>query len=141
MKKLYSLAQNNGIVSSEDKYTDPTYSARSYDKRDFHKNYVFCNFETYCAHKLYEKELGEFYCGKDTDKFEKDFFGDKIPEKGTPERANWDKAAQGYVSFIENTHPNIIQMMKSRIHSKSIDFSKLPPMPQNTQVRGGGRSA
>ena len=141
MKKLFSLAQNNGIVSSEDKYTDPTYSARSYDKRDFHKNYVFCNFETYCAHKLYEKELGEFYCGKDTDKFEKDFFGDIIPGKGTAERANWDKAADEYVSFIENTHPNIIQMMKSRIHSKSIDFSKLPPIPQNTQVRRGGRSA
>ena len=141
--QLFNLAQKNGIISAEDRFNDYSYNSRLFSQQgDFHKSYVFHNLEAYCSHKLYEKELGEFYCGKDVDKFEKDFFGDKIPEKGTPERANWDKAAQEYVTFIENTHPNIIQMMKQEAQKyHSVDFSKLPPMPQNTQVRGGGRSA
>ena len=139
--KIFDLGQKNKIIPAEDKFSDSSYDVLYFADGDFHKSYTFHNLEAYCSHKLYEKELGEYYCGKNADKFEKDFFGDKIPEKGTPERANWDKAAQEYVTFIENTHPNIIQMMKSRIHSKSIDFSKLPPMPQNTQTRRGGRSA
>lgn len=139
--KIFDLGQKNKIIPAKDKFSDSSYDVLYFADGDFHKSYIFHNLEAYCSHKLYEKELGEYYCGKDADKFEKDFFGDKIPEKGTVERANWDKAADEYVTFIENTHPNIIQMMKSRIHSKSIDFSKLPPMPQNTQVRGGGRSA
>ena len=141
--QLFNLAQKNGIISAEDRFNDYSYNSRLFSQHgDFHKSYVFHNFEAYCSHKLYEKELGEFYCGKDVDKFEKDFFGDIIPEKGTAERANWDKAAQEYVSFIENTHPNLIQRMKQEAQKyHPIDFSKLPPMPQNTQVRGGGRSA
>ena len=141
--QLFNLAQKNGIISAEDRFNDYSYNSRLFSQHgDFHKSYVFHNFEAYCSHKLYEKELGEYYCGKDVDKFEKDFFGDIIPEKGTAERANWDKAAQEYVSFIENTHPNIIQRMKQEAQKyHSVDFSKLPPMPQNTQVHGGGRSA
>ncbi len=140
--RVFDLGQKNGIIPAEDKISDSSYDLTFFYHGDFHKSYVFHNLEAYCSHKLYEKELGEFYCGKDTDKFEKDFFGDIIPEKGTPERANWDKAAQGYVSFIENTHPNLIQRMKQEAQKyHPIDFSKLPPMPQNTQVRGGGRSA
>ncbi len=140
--KLFDLGQKNGIIPAEDKFSDCSYDITFFSNGDFHKSYVFHNFEAYCSHKLYEKELGEFYCGKNTDKFEKDFFEDKIPEKGAPERANWDKAAQEYVSFIENTHPNIIQMMKQEAQKyHSVDFSKLPPMPQNTQTRRGGRSA
>lgn len=139
--KIFDLGQKNKIIPAKDKFSDSSYDVLYFADGDFHKSYTFHNLEAYCSHKLYEKELGEYYCGKNADKFEKDFFENKIPEKGTPERANWDKAADEYVTFIENTHPNIIQIMKSRIHSKSIDFSKLPPMPQNTQVRGGGRSA
>lgn len=141
-EKIFNLAQKNGIISAEDKFSEKSYTHFCFLSGDFHKVYLFRNIEAYCSHKLYEKELGEFYCGKNADKFEKDFFGDKIPEKGTPERANWDKVAGEYVSFIENTHPNIIQMMKQEAQKyHSVDFSKLPPMPQNTQVRGGGRSA
>ncbi len=140
--KLFNLGQKNRIIPAEDKFSDCSYDILYFADGDFHKSYVFHNLEAYCSHKLYEKELGDFYCGKDTDKFEKDFFGDKIPEIGTPERANWDKAAQEYVSFIENTHPNIIQMMKQEAQKyHSVDFSKLPPMPQNAQVRDGGHSA
>ena len=142
MQKLFDLGQKNGIVPTEDKISDSSYDIQYFADGDFHKSYVFYNFEAYCSHKLYEKELGEYYCGKNADKFEKDFFGDKIPENGTPERANWDKAAQEYVTFIEKSHPKIIQMMNARVQNyKPVDFSKLPPMPQNAQIRGGGRSA
>ena len=140
--RIFDLGQKNGIIPAEDKFSDGSYDLRFFHHGDFHKSYVFHNLEAYCSHKLYQKELGEFYCGKNTDKFEKDFFGDKIPEKGTTERANWDKAAQEYVSFIENMHPNLMQKMRQEAQKyHSVDFSKLPPIPQNTQVRGGGRSA
>ena len=140
--RIFDLGQKNDIIPAEDKFSDGSYNLRFFNNGDFHKSYVFHNLEAYCSHKLYQKELGEFYCGKDADKFEKDFFGDKIPEKGTMERANWDKVAQEYVAFIENMHPNLMQKMRQeaqRYHS--VDFSKLPPLPQNTQVHGGGRSA
>lgn len=137
---IFSLAQKYNIIPTGDSLRD--YSLILGNKKDFHKSYVFHNLEAYCSHKLYEKELGEYYCGKDVDKFEKDFFGDKIPEKGTPERANWDKVAESFVNIIENEYPNTIQKMKQKSQNyKPVDFSKLPPMPQNTQVRGGGRSA
>ncbi len=141
--QLFNLAQKNGIISAEDRFNDYSYNSRLFSQHgDFHKSYVFHNLEAYCSHKLYEKELGEYYCGKDADKFEKDFFEDKIPEKGTPERANWDKVAESFVNIIENEYPNTIQKMKQKSQNyKPVDFSKLPPMPQNTQVRSGGRSA
>ena len=137
---IFSLAQKYNIIPTGDSLRD--YSLILGNKKDFHKSYLFHNLEAYCSHKLYEKELGEYYCGKDADKFEKDFLGDKIPEKGTPERANWDKVAESFVNIIENEYPNTIQKMKQKSQNyKPVDFSKLPPMPQNTQVRGGGRSA
>ena len=140
--RIFDLGQKNGIIPTEDKMSDGSYGLTFFYHGDFHKSYVFHNLEAYCSHKLYEKELGEFYCGKDVDKFEKYFFEDKIPEKGTKKRADWDKVAQEYVSFIENTHPNLIQRMKQETQKyQSIDFSKLPPMPKNRQFRRGGRSA
>lgn len=140
--RIFDLAQKNGIIPAEDKFSDGSYNLMFFYDGDFHKSYIFHNIEAYCSHKLYEKELGEFYCGKHVDKFEKDFFGDKIPEKGTPERALWDKVADEYVAFVEKTHPNVIQKMKQETQGyKSVDFSKLPPLPQNMQGRGNGRTA
>lgn len=138
--KLFETAQKNGIIPSEEKYTRNSYGNASFREGNFHNLYVFNNLETYCSHKLYEKELGEFYCGKDVNKFEKDFFGDRLPEQGTPERAKWDKTAQEYVAFMEKEYPKKISSMKQEAQSyTSIDFGKLPPAPVRQQVKQGGR--
>ncbi len=104
---------------------------------NFHDRYVFRNLESYCSHKLYQKHLGEFYCGKDADKFEKQIFGDALPPKGSKDRATWDKIADLYIQKSENDYPQGIQKM-AELKSKytPIDFNKVPPLvrPQKSNT-------
>ena len=138
--RIFDLGQKNGIIPAEDQFSDNSYQRLYFRCGDYHKSYVFQNLEAYCSHKLYEKELGEFYCGKNAEKFERDFFGDRLPEKGSPERAQWDKTAQQYVSFIEKEHPNIIgRMQQEKQKYIPLDFSKLPPAPIKPQTKQSGR--
>lgn len=138
--RIFDLGQKNGIIPAEDQFSDNSYQRLYFRCGDYHKSYVFQNLEAYCSHKLYEKELGEFYCGKNSEKFERDFFGDRLPEKGSPERAQWDMTAQQYVSFIEKEHPNIIgRMQQEKQKYIPLDFSKLPPAPIKPQTKQSGR--
>ncbi len=87
----------------------------------------------YCAHKLYAEALGEYYCGTDLDKFEKSFFRNMIPEKGTPERQKWDDVAAVYVQESKEKYPDYYNTIKKLSDGYvPIDFSRLPQ--QNTPV-------
>ena len=93
---------------------------------NFHDDYVLRNLESYCSHKLYQKYLGEFYCGKDADKFEEQIFGGALPPKGSPERTTWDKLADLYIQKSENDYPQGIEKMKElKTGYKPIDFNKV----------------
>lgn len=128
---LGNLAQKEGIISS---IPAPDLIDSS---GNFHDKYVLGNLESYCSHKLYQKHLGEYYCGKDADKFEKQIFGDAIPPEGSPERATWDKLADLYIQKSENDCPHGIQKM-AELKSKytPIDFNKVPPLvrPQKSNT-------
>ena len=55
------------------------------------------HLRNYCCHKLYAEALGNYYCGSDIGVFEKKFFGDRLPAKGTQKRKKWDEVASTFV--------------------------------------------
>jgi len=122
---LANLAIEDKIVNS-DKFMHKIYA---WERNDFHDQYIFDLLGSYCSHKLYQKHLGEYYCGKDADKFEQQIFGDALPPKGSKDRATWDKIADLYIQKSENDYPHGIQAM-SNLKSKytPIDFTKVPPL-------------
>lgn len=134
---IFAMLQKEGLISTGDsagKYFN------GFGTEDFHKHYEFHNIETYCAHKLYQKEMGEFYCGSDADKYEKEMFGDKLPQAGTPERTKLDEIAKKYMTFMEKQNPQLIQKMKSLAMGYApIDFSKAPKRVQPQPTKQGGR--
>lgn len=135
---LFAVLQKDGLIpagESTGKYFN------GYGTEDFHKHYEFHNIETYCAHKLYEKEMGEFYNGKNPLKYEQEMFGEKLPQAGTPERTKLDELANKYITFMEKQNPQLIQKMKNLATAyKPIDFPKAPAIGQPQPQNPGGRS-
>ena len=42
------------------------------ENTNFHDRYTVTNLESYCAHRFYQKHLGELYCGRNAEDFEKE---------------------------------------------------------------------
>lgn len=127
-KKMGILPPETEAVSQPHMFTD----AKS--------KYDVMLLEAYVSHELYAKTYGEFYYGKDKEKFEKRLFRDALPEAGTPERAKWDEAAEKYEQYLEEKVPERMQNFKNNVANyKRIDFRKLPPLPgmirQNPKTR------
>ena len=107
---------------------------------DFEKKYIFNALEAYCAHKLYEKHLGAYYNGRKPDLFENKMFDGIIPDATDPQRAKWDAIATRFENFVAQEYPRGISGMKNIVAGYTpIDFSKLPPAPQNQYQRGHQR--
>ncbi len=124
---LAKLAKQANIVSND--------CSRYFHRiKDFHDRYVITNLESYCAHKFYQKHLGEFYCGKDADKFEQQIFGGALPPKGSSDRAAWDNIASQYVKKVEEDCPNCLTPPELKNY-KPIDFTQAPAIvrPQQPQ--------
>lgn len=124
---LAKLAKQANIVSND--------CSRYFHRiKDFHDRYVITNLESYCAHKFYQKHLGEFYCGKNADKFEQQIFGDALPPKGSSDRAAWDNIASQYVKKVEEDCPNCLTPPELKNY-KPIDFTQAPAIvrPQQPQ--------
>ena len=125
------LAKKEGLVND-------SYIMQNKDNTNFHDHYVVTNLESYCAHKFYQKHLGEFYCEKDADKFEEKVFGAKLPEKGSEERKKWDDIAVRYANVLESNNPECIKKMQSvKQEYTPIDFRKAPPRFNPHQKTGG----
>lgn len=106
---------------------------------DFDKKYTFEALETYCAHKLYAKEMGEYYHGKDSAAFEQKMFGNILPPTGSGDRIKWEKIATLFVKHMTNDYPHgINEMHKITTNYTPVDFNKLPPLQNNNQ-HGNGR--
>lgn len=135
---VYSAAKKEGLIPAAAEYGE--YVGRR-EKQDYNTRYEFDILETYCSHKLYQKHLGDFYCGKDAAQFEKQIFGATLPQPGTPERQSWDKVADRYVKAVEHDYPDCAKMDKMAVSYTPVDFGRLPPVPQNSQTRQpqGGR--
>ena len=91
----------------------------------------------YCCHKLYAEALGNYYCGRNIGEFEKKFFGDKLPAKGTEKRKKWDEVAKVFVEeaktivyggkkffdflkgFTEGYQPLDLSRVKTKTQSKN----------------------
>lgn len=117
---VVALAKKEGLI-------DSNYVRQHVSNTDFHDHYIVTNIESYCAHKFYQKHLGEFYCGQDVEKFEKEIFGDAIPPKGSKEREKWDDIATRYANVLETENPRCIESMKAiKQNYTPIDFSKAP---------------
>lgn len=127
-KKLGILSPETETVSQPHMFTD----AKS--------KYHVMLLEAYVSHELYAKTYGEFYFGKDKEKFEKRLFRDALPEAGSPERAKWNEVAEKYQQYLEEKVPERMQNFKNNVANyKRIDFRKLPPLPgmlrQNPKTR------
>lgn len=99
------------------------------DNPDYEEIY----FTTYCYHKLYTKVYGEYYYGKDLEKFESKFFGAKLPIVGTAKRKAWDEIADIYVQTAkkEGWFEKLNISVSGYI---PVDFSR----PSNEQQRSYG---
>lgn len=82
----------------------------------------------YCSHKLYAEALGSYYCGTDIDAFERSFFKNELPAKGTEERKKWDEVANTFVGEAkEMLNGLLFNHLKSFTNGyMPIDFSRLP---------------
>lgn len=134
---VFFAAQKEGLIQ---KNAQPQEYVGDRKNQDYNTRYEFDILESYCSHKLYQKHMGEFYCGKDADKFEEQIFGAAIPKKGTSERQLWDKTADRYVRAVEHDFTNCSRMDNLVQGYTPVDFSKLPPVSQNGRMQGrGGR--
>lgn len=135
---VFFAAQKEGLIPKNAQTQEYVGDRKN---QDYNTRYEFDILESYCSHKLYQKHMGEFYCGKDVDSFEKQIFGAAIPKKGTPERQLWDKTADRYVRAVEHDFANCSRMDELVQNYTPVDFSKLPPVSQNGRTQGrGGRA-
>ena len=116
---LIANAKQLGLISKE--------TPDSYEQiKDAKQLYDVDILENYVSHCLYSKHLKTFYYGAKKEKFEKDLFCNKMPDRGSIERRKWDILASRYESFIEKNRPEKIVLMKKHIDGyKPIDFSKI----------------
>ncbi|MBE6452477.1 MAG: hypothetical protein E7012_03190 [Alphaproteobacteria bacterium] len=98
--KSLEKAIDLGVVENKESVFDPKnifLYLRVNDKENEKLNKKELYLRNYCCHKLYAEALGDYYCGSDIEAFEKSFFGDKLPAKGTVERSHWDVVAETFV--------------------------------------------
>ena len=89
-----------GLVDNEDSiFHDENFWYRNKRKQGKEEDLLLRN---YCSHKLYAAALGDYYCGRNIKAFEKNFFGDQIPDQGTGEREKWDELASTFVEEAKN---------------------------------------
>ncbi|MBE6451913.1 MAG: hypothetical protein E7012_00275 [Alphaproteobacteria bacterium] len=130
-----SLCDNNmsnlvtAIAIQENLISNNYVQGKNLINQDFYDWYIVNNLETYCAHKFYQKHLGDFYCGKDADKFEEIVFENKLPPIDSAERKKWNKIATQYNNILEQENSEAIKKMKILKNTYTpIDFSKAKPI-------------
>ena len=129
-----ALAKKEGLI-------DHNYVRQNVSNTDFHNHYIVTNIESYCAHKFYQKYLGDFYCGKDVDSFERKVFGDAIPPKDSKDRKKWDDIATRYANVLEKEYPKCLDRMQEiRQNYIPVDFRKAPARVASNQ-RAGNRTS
>ena len=74
----------------------------------------------YCSHKLYVDWYGKYYCGTDLSAFEKEFFGNKIPARGTQQRKDWDKLASFFIQEVKKYESKNEFYMQHVINAKKL---------------------
>lgn len=134
---LQNIGKAEGIL---DKEAETAVHPR--DFTDARSKYAACLLEAYVSHEFYAQTYGEFYYGRDKEKFEKRLFRDALPEAGTPERAKWDNAAKKYAAYLTEKEPERIQRFQNNVKNyKRTDFRKLPPLSGRVlqNPRKGGR--
>lgn len=128
-KFIFDEAVKKGIIPSG---TNASECFGDENNCDFEKKYTFDALEAYCAHKLYEKHMGQYYNGKNPDLHEQKMFENIIPTAGTPERAKWDKIADKFEKHIAKEYPRgIAEMQRMVTNYTPVDFNKLPPFNNN----------
>jgi len=158
-RKSLEKAIELGCVKNKDSLFDPKNSldllTREADAKDMEDLYL----RNYCCHKLYAAALGDYYCGSDIEAFEKSFFGNKLPAKGTEKRSKWDEVAKTFVEeskvifsrrgsdksffdfikgFTEGYQPldlSSVRSEKTSIQSKSVDEANTPKSENKTEQK------
>lgn len=126
-------------LAGKEELTDKNYALQNIENTNFHDHYTVTNLESYCAHRFYQKHLGEYYCGRDAEGFERRIFGDVIPPKGSDERRKWDKIAKSYATVLEQENPKCLESIQElKRKYKPIDFRKAPQMTQYHRRGNGG---
>lgn len=138
-----------GLVENKDSiFHDENFWHRKKRKQGKEEDLLLRN---YCCHKLYAEALGNYYCGRNIGEFEKKFFGDKLPAKGTEKRKKWDEVAKVFVEeaktivyggkkffdflkgFTEGYQPLDLSRVKTKTRSK--DTPKQEEKEQSSSQR------
>lgn len=86
-----------GLIKDVKQTVFPTNASHRARARAYQTDRESSYLLSYCSHKLYAAALGSYYCGTDIDAFEKVFFPNMLPAKGTEERKKWDEVAKVFV--------------------------------------------
>ncbi len=130
-------------LAGKEELVDKNYKIQyNIENTNFHDHYTVTNLESYCAHRFYQKHLGEYYCGRDAEGFERRIFGDVIPPKGSDERKKWDKIAKSYANVLEKENPKCLESIQElKRKYKPIDFRKAPQMTQYHKRGNEGKNS
>lgn len=131
---LITIAKQAGILNKE------VVAPRTQNADNAPNLYAVDVLEAYVSHQLYAKKLGEFYYGKDKDKFEGKMFGDALPPAGSDERQKWDDMADKYETFLKAKAPKKMTTLENLSKNyKRIDFRKVPPTPEQQAARDAAK--